>query len=298
MRTKIRRKETAHGVRWYVSTIDDDGLEEATAGTEEHGGSAAAAALVTDAARGRYVSPAKLTVAGYLLDEWLPSRETADLSETTRDTDRTVVEAWVVPWIGEVPLQRLSPRDLDRLYRELRTRGGRGGRPLSGKTARNVHVTVHKALHDAVRRGHVLANVADAVDPPAAVDSVERTAWTRDEVRRFLEVAAGDRLHAVWRLAIATGLRRGELSGTTWDDVDEGAVHIRRQVLVRPRTVQGQRRVYVRQTLKNRRARRVRWTSGPLPISAGGRRSRTRSGWNSAPRGRPTAGSAWRERGS
>jgi integrase len=112
-----------------------------------------------------------------------------------------------------VPLQKLSARHLDKLYRELRTRGGRGGRPLAGKTARNVHVTLHKALHDAVRREYLVVNVADAVDPPARDDSVERAAWTRDEVRRFLEVAAEDRLHAIWRLALATGLRRGELIG-------------------------------------------------------------------------------------
>lgn len=122
---------------------------------------------------------------------------------------------------------------------------------------RNAHVTLHKALHDAVRRG-LLVNVADAVDPPARDDSIERLAWSRDEVRRFLEVAAGDRLHAIWRLALATGLRRGELTGLWWDDLDEGTVLVRRQVLVRPRAVRGQRRVYVRQTLKNRRARRVR----------------------------------------
>ncbi len=260
MRTKIRKKKTARGIRWYVSTIADDGREEAHGG---HGtrkeATAAAAALVTDSSRRRYVSPVpKLTLGAYLVNEWLPSRETADLSETTRDTDRTVIEAWVLPWIGEVPLQKLSARDLDRLYRELRTRGGRGGRPLSGKTARNAHVTVHKALHDAVRRGHLAVNVADAVDPPAREDSIERMAWTRDEVHAFLAVAAGDRLHAIWRIAIATGLRRGELVGLRWDDVDEGAIHVRRQVLVRPRAIQGKRRVYVRSTLKNRRARRVR----------------------------------------
>ena len=127
MRTKIRRKKTAHGVRWYVSTVDDAGHEEAHGGYKlRKDATDAAAALRTDAKRGKYVSPApKLTLCGYLLDEWLPSRETADLSETTRDTDRTVVEAWVIPWIGAVSLQKLSARDLDRLYRELRTRGQR-----------------------------------------------------------------------------------------------------------------------------------------------------------------------------
>ena len=172
------------------------------------------------------------------------------------------------------------------------------GRPLAGKTARNVHVTLHKALHDAVRRGHLVVNVADAVDPPAREVSVERTAWTRDEVRRFLEVAAGDRLHAIWRLALATGLRRGELIGLRWDDVEDGAVHVRRQVLVRPRAVQGQRRVYVRSTLKNRRARRVRLdeqTASDL------RRWKAEQGEErlafGAP-GRSTAGSASKGRGS
>jgi integrase len=87
---------------------------------------------------------------------------------------------------------------------------------------------------------------------------VERAAWTRDEVRAFLEVASSDRLHAIWRLALATGLRRGELLGLTWDDVQDGSIHVRRQVLVRPRTVRGVPRVYVREMLKNRRWRRVR----------------------------------------
>jgi integrase len=178
------------------------------------------------------VAPAKLTVGGYLHEEWLPSRDNADLSATTRDTDRTVVEAWIVPHIGEIPLQRLSARDLDELYRTLRERGGRGGRPLRGKSVRNVHTTLHKALGDAVRRGHLPVNPVLAVDAPARDDSVERTAWTREEVRAFLEVAAADRLHAVWRLALATGLRRGELLGLTWDDVQDGSIHVRRQVLV------------------------------------------------------------------
>jgi integrase len=162
------------------------------------------------------------------------------------------------PDIGDIPLQRLSGRDLDRLYKALRESGGRGGRPLRGKSVRNAHTTLKKALSDAVRRGHLAVNPVDAVDPPARGDSVERTGWSATEVRAFLDVAASDRLSATWRLALATGLRRGELLGLTWDDVDEGSVHVRRQVLLRPRAVQGTRRLFVRSTLKNRRARRVR----------------------------------------
>jgi integrase len=208
--------------------------------------------------RGRYVAPGKLTVGEWLLGEWLESRQNADISPNTLDTDRTVVESWIVPRIGGISLQRLSARDLDRLYKTLRESGGRGGRPLRGKSVRNAHTTLHKALSDAVRRGHLAVNPVDAVDPPARDDSVERTAWTAAEVRVFLDVAAGDRLSAVWRLALTTGLRRGELLGLTWDDTDEQSVHVRRQVLLRPRAVEGTRRLFVRSTLKNRRARRVR----------------------------------------
>jgi hypothetical protein len=94
MRTKIRRKQTRSGVRWYVSTMNGDATEDAHGGyrtrTEARN---AAAALISDSSRGRYVKPSELTVRGYLLEEWLPSRENADVSPNTRDTDRTVVEA-------------------------------------------------------------------------------------------------------------------------------------------------------------------------------------------------------------
>lgn len=262
MRTKVRRKTTKAGVRWYVSTVNDDGTEEA------HGGHAtkreatkAAAAIVTDAGRGRYVSPATLTVADYLLGEWLPSRGNAEVSVNTRDLDRTIVEAYVLPHIGTTGLQKLTARDLDRLYAALRDHGGRGGKPLRGKTVRNVHGLLSKALGDAVRRGHLVVNPILAVDPPARDDSVERAAWTKAEVRRFLDTAATDRLGAIWRLALATGCRRGELLGIQWADVDLGTctVSVARQVLVRPRSVADSPRVYVRETTKTRRVRHVRF---------------------------------------
>jgi integrase len=117
-----------------------------------------------------------------------------------------------------------------------------------------VHALLSKALGDAVRRGHLAANPAAAVDPPARDDSVERTAWSRDEVRAFLDAAAGDRLHAVWRLLLATGMRRGELLGVQWPDVDGTTVTIARQVLLSP----GWRSLYVGETTKTRRVRRAR----------------------------------------
>lgn len=262
MRTKIRRRETPKGIRWYVGTVDNAGHEKSHGGYRlKQEAKDAAAALATDAARGGYVAPSRMTVADYLLGEWLSSRENSDISPNTRDVDRTVVEAWIVPHIGSIRLQKLQARDLDRLYATLRERGGRGGRPLRGKSVRNAHGTLSKALGDAVRRGYLVVNPILAVDPPARDDSVERAAWTRAEVRRFLDAAESNRLGPIFRLALATGLRRGELLGITWDDVDlnECTVAIRRQVLVRPRSVPNVIRVYVRETTKTRRVRKVRF---------------------------------------
>jgi integrase len=88
---------------------------------------------------------------------------------------------------------------------------------------------------------------------------VERVAWTRDEARRFLEATAADRLGAIWRLALTTGLRRGELLGLQWPDVEGGSATVARQVLIRPHPAWSDSRVYVRETTKTRRIRRVRF---------------------------------------
>jgi integrase len=253
MRAKIRRRPNG---RWYVFLVDEDGEHSHGGHRTKKEATAAVAALLTDSARGRYVAPGRMTVADYLLGEWLPARDNADISPNTRDVERLMVNAWILPHIGDVPLQKLTARHLDALYATLRARGGRGGSPLRGKSVRNVHVLLSKALGDAVRRGHLAVSPVMAVDPPARDDSVERVAWTRDEVRSFLIVAGADRLHAVWRLALATGVRRGELLGLTWGDVNERAILVARQVLVRP--AGGMNRVYLREQTKSRRTRSVR----------------------------------------
>ena len=89
---------------------------------------------------------------------------------------------------------------------------------------------------------------------------MERTAWSADEVRLFLAVSSRDRLAGIWRLALATGLRRGELVGLQWGDIDidAGAVAVQRQVLVRVRANLGPP-LYVRETTKSRKRRVVRF---------------------------------------
>ena len=129
----------------------------------------------------------------------------------------------------------------------------RPGQDTEGKSVRNVHGVLRKALGDATRwkpRPLLATNPLDGMKPPAHSDSVIREAWSAEEIHRFLKVAASDRLGAIWRLALATGLRRGELLGLTWDDISETTVTVRRQVLLPG--------PYLRETTKSRRERKVR----------------------------------------
>jgi integrase len=130
----------------------------------------------------------------------------------------------VVPGIGAVPLQRLTPEHLDSFYAELLASGrqnGRGG-GLSVKTVRNIHTMLHKALADAARKGTIARNVAALADPPrlSSAPGPEMKVWDAKQLRRFLQDMAGHRLYPAFYLLANTGMRRGETLGLRWDDVD------------------------------------------------------------------------------
>ena len=107
-------------------------------------------------------------------------------------------------------------------YRDLHKGGGRDGGPLSANTVRRVHATIHRALRDGVRWGYLQRNPAQMAVKPRQpnVGTSGATTWTAAEVRSFLSAVEGERLQALWRVAVTTGLRRGELLGLRWVDVD------------------------------------------------------------------------------
>lgn len=121
--------------------------------------------------RGTWVPPTRLTLNEWLsvwLDPAAPRKR--PIRPTTLTTYRIYADTYLRPRLGHRQLQSLVADDLDRLYRELLTGGGRGGRPLAPKTVRHVHVLAHTCLAAAVRKGHLEHNPADrgrpAVGPP------------------------------------------------------------------------------------------------------------------------------------
>lgn len=166
--------------------------------------------LVTSLQQGTYVRPSKLTVAEFLLDEWLPSTAPPRVKyETWKDRERNL-KAHVIPQLGGLSLQELNAAHLNRLYTELLQSGRvhqEGG--LSPTSVRRIHAMVRKALNDAVRWGHVRHNAATFADPPS--DRIVRAArrrsmqtWDERELSAFLTRTEGHYLHPMWVLAAST----------------------------------------------------------------------------------------------
>lgn len=168
---------------------------------------------------GTYVVPTKLAFGTFLREEWLPAKRSTVKATTLASYDMHV-HKHIVPRLGGIPLRGLSAGQLNAMYADLLVDGrkdGKGG--LSPTTVRRIHATIHKALADGVRWGRLTRNPADQADPPRAMTAV-MSVWTPDQLRRFLECVRSDRLFAAWLRAATTGMRRGELLGLRWADVD------------------------------------------------------------------------------
>jgi len=200
-----------------------------------------------------YVSATKLTLGQYLTGEWLPGVR-ASIRPTTWQHYAGIIDAHVVPRLGGASLSRLRPAQLNSLYADLLDAGRRNGSGgLSPKTVRHVHTTLHKALHDAVRWGHLARNPADLASPPVP-RTAEMRVWSPEQLRSFLASVRADRLYAAWVLMATTGMRRGEVLGLQWQevDIDHGRVSVVRSlvevthgqvILSEPKTAKGRRSV-------------------------------------------------------
>lgn len=171
---------------------------------------------------GEYVAPVKLTLGGFLRDEWLPAIR-ASVRPSTFDSYEMTVRKHVAPAIGGTKLQAVTPAKLNAFYADLLSKGradGKGG--LSPKSVRNCHVIVRKALSDAVRWNLISRNPAAFAEPPKLTQSGDRelSTWNPEQARTFLESVGSDRLYAAWLLLLSSGMRRGEVLGLRWSDVD------------------------------------------------------------------------------
>lgn len=169
-------------------------------------------AKVRQAEKGVDVKATKQKVKDYLA-WWLADVVSARCSAKTLRTYSDVVRLHIEPELGKYEVGKLTAQHVQSLMRNKERAG------LSTRTVGHIRGTLRTALNDAVRMGVVDRNVAALTDPPRR-ETIEREPFTVEEAKALLAATASDRIGALYRLAITLGLRRGELLGLQWRDID------------------------------------------------------------------------------
>ncbi len=214
------------GNSWYA--VIYDGLDPVTgrerriwhpAGTDRIQAERLAARLAADV-NGRNDDVRALSFGAYLTTRWLPGKRLV-VATSTWDGYRRKIDRHILPSVGRTGIRRLRPEHLEALYDRM-LHPTDGPRALAPKTVLEEHLIMRSALNDAVRKGLVSRNVALVADAPRlrSIPKVEQKAWTAQQLQAFLRCAAGHRLFPALWLAATTGVRRSELLGLRWDDID------------------------------------------------------------------------------
>lgn len=216
-----------------------------------------------DAAGGLVFDAQGLRLGEYL-DRWLEDvRDTVRLR--TFERYEQIVRKHIVPTLGDNKLKDITPNHVRGLYKEKL-------RCLSPRSVQYIHITLHKALKQAVMDGLIPRNATEAVKPPQ-VRRDEIRPLTPEQVKVLLEAARGDRLEGLYIVAVMCGLRQGELLGLKWEDVDlgdpnngsPGTLQVRRSLsngtFTTPKTAKSRRSITLPQravnALRNHRERQL-----------------------------------------
>ena len=186
------------------------------------------AQLTTAIDSGTYKEPCKMTV-GQWLDIWMADYM-GGVKPSTAFLYGEQIRLHIRPALGAVKLEALNTHTIQGFYNGLRTER-EGGRPLSPKSVKNIHGILHKALQQAVAVGYLRFNPADACTLPRA-EKKEISPLDEEQIGTFLKAIEGHRHELLYKVALFTGMREGEVLGLMWDCVDfeKGTITIKRQL--------------------------------------------------------------------
>jgi integrase len=172
--------------------------------------------LLAEQQSGTAVEPSTMTIAEHVRS-WLAGNN--GLSPKTVERYRELAERQIIPWLGATTLQKLRPAQVAEWHATLLRRGRVDGDPLSRRTVGHAHRVLHRAFELALRLEQLSRNPVHAVPAPK-LELVEPEILTAEQIATVLEALDSHQLYPVISLALATGMRRGELCALTWGSVD------------------------------------------------------------------------------
>ncbi|GHO65054.1 site-specific integrase [Ktedonobacter sp. SOSP1-52] len=197
---------------------------------------------------GRMITAPQQTIKHYL-EYWLEEVHRQSIRIRTYERYEEIVRLHLLPALGHHMLQKLAPQHLQTFYNSKLREG------LSATTVISFHNVLHKALDHAMRWRLMAYNVCDLVSPPRR-KHIELETLNLEQAQQFLTTVRGCPQEALFLLAIGTGMRRGEIMGLKWRDIDlaTGKLQIRRVLTRIPSRVSG--KGYIEDEPKSEKSRR------------------------------------------
>lgn len=172
------------------------------------------------------------------LEVWFENWAKLKVRPSSHQTYRGYIDHHITPHIGNIPLPKLTTLDLQKLYKKLLTEGRvdrleskNQPKGLSPKTVRNINQVISSAMDFAVEQRLIAVNPTNGCALPKS-EHREMQTLTAEQIQSFLREAKESGVFELYYLDLVTGLRRGELLGLKWSDIDfvNHTLHIRRQI--------------------------------------------------------------------
>lgn len=242
-----QRKEDG---KWVASVTLDNGKRKVFYGKTRKEVKDKLTKALHDQQQGTLIASGPLTVEQFLTD-WLENTHKRLIRPRTYERYREAVYLHLIPSLGKHQLQKLTVQHIQAFYTLKESEG------LASTTIIYYHSVLHNALNVAVKRELVSRNVCDLASPPRKVQH-EIQPLTEEQAQKLLTTIKGHRWEALYTLALATGLRRGEILGLKWQDINfsTGILHVRRILSRVPTETPGRGHTYVEAEPKTRKSRR------------------------------------------